>query len=240
MQPSAEEARADRDDLRPGCGAAHLAAEEAVPGGDARYMRAVCGGDDADVDPEEAGDRRCLWLNDERNRLADRRRRVVVSEAADVTIDAEVLHRRLVGEAGVVVGVDEKDVIRSGRVASRLPQHDEEVTARTVAVEVRTARDAVLAGGTEQVLTHASDAIGAVRNAGVGATELESCAVGDLHESRCEEPPRRVAVRGWIGKGDPILDLLSTRARRVQARMTQVDAGVDDADCDPAAVPRRM
>ena len=52
-----EEADANVDDLRPwGC-AAHLAAEEPVAGGNARDMRAVRAGDDADVDEEEAGDR---------------------------------------------------------------------------------------------------------------------------------------------------------------------------------------
>ena len=227
-----EEAGANHGDLRPWSRAAHLAAEQAVAGRNARDVRSVGAGNDADADEPF----RRVCLHDEWNRLAHRRRGVVVPEVADVVVDLVVGHERLVGEAEVVVRVDQHLVV------GVTPEHREEVAARAVAVEIGAAADAVLAACAEQVLPHAGNVVRPVlRDSGVverRATEHEVELTADDSRVPGPKPPRRVAVRERIGVGDPVDDLALTRARDVHARMVEIDASVEDADRHAAAVPR--
>ena len=97
-----EQADANGHELGAGGGAAHRAAEQAVRGDDAGDVGAVLARHDADVDGLDLA----VDLDDERHALGDGGRRVVGAEVADVAVDLVVGHRRLVGEAQVLVDVD--------------------------------------------------------------------------------------------------------------------------------------
>ena len=179
-------------------------------------------------------------LDDERNGLLDRGGRIVVAEVAHVVIDLVVGHRRLVGEAEVVVGVGPDLVVGSP------PEHQEEVSAPPVAVEVRAgaavaARNAILARRSEQVLSHTREPVRAVFGdarvvVGDSAEDDAEIPADDIDRGR-EAPPRRVAVSQGIRVRDPVRDLPRTRARGVEARVVEIRAGVEDADSDATAIP---
>ena len=228
-----EEADADRGDLRTGCRSAHPSAEQAIAGRDARDVRAVRAGDDPDVDEEG----RRVGLNHERHRLPNRSGRVVDAEVAEVVVDLVVGHRRLAGEAAVVVRVDPDLVVRLA------PEDREVLAADAVPVQVGAAGDAVLAARSETRLDHAGDAVRAVGAYsrvvhGNAAEDDVERAGGDVHgRDHVHVAPRRVAVGQRIGVRDPVDDLPLAGARRLEARVVQIDSRVEDPDRDPAAIP---
>ena len=124
MQPATN--RQTRTETSCAPGAAPLIAPPNMPlrGDDPGDVGAVLAGHDADVDG------RCssgVDLDDERHPLGDGGRRVVGAEVADVAVVLVVRHRRLVGEAAVLVDVDPdpvaavpqdaEDAVGTGRVA---------------------------------------------------------------------------------------------------------------------------
>ena len=139
-------------------------------------------------------------------------------------------------------------VVRVGpdHVVGRSPEHHEEVAAAAVAVEVGP-RPAVAARGCRTRWS---------RRAGPRACARAcTCRRGDMpvyvRPNAVNVPPttvtllvnarqRRVAVGRRMRVRDPVDDLPLTRAGRVQARVVEVDAQVEDADGDSAAVPGRM
>ncbi len=92
-----EEANADRHDLCARSGAGRVA-EQPTTGRDAGDVRAVSAGDDAEAD-EACG----IHLRDERNGLADRGSRVVVTVLTDLERVLVCGHRGFIRERQVVV-----------------------------------------------------------------------------------------------------------------------------------------
>ncbi|CAM5251188.1 hypothetical protein SNARM312S_05936 [Streptomyces narbonensis] len=179
------------DDLRTGGRAVHPAAEEAVGGGDAGDVRAVGGLDETDVDEvalladPAAAERVDVLadLDDERRLLDDLGGRVVGTEVAGLVPVLVRLHRLVVREVVVLVGV------HADGAGGRVVQHPEDVGGVAVTVDV-TGR--VAARGDR--LGEAAELVGAL----LGAFQLceEAVKTGPATGAFCR---RQVASPSVIG-----------------------------------------
>ena len=123
-----------------------------------------------------------------------------------------------------------------------VPEDAEDVGLVAVAVEVavRGCRTALYSPpNVAVVLAEDAEAVRAVGRRRIGDAAAGERAAGRGDLGRHVEP-RRVVVGERIGAGDPVDDLALAGARREQARVVERLAGVDDADRDAAAVPRRV
>src|SRR5690606_9647649 len=224
-------AGAGGDQLRAGRGAVHLAAEQAVGGGDAGHVRAVRALDEADVDevglladPVAAvGVHRDVLadLHAERLALGDVGLRVVGAEVPDVEHVLVGLHRGVVREVLVVVQVD-ADRARLGVV-------EDAPGVGGVAVEVGVAVR-VTAGGVR--LQEGADAVVARR----GLPGLAVVGEAGPGHGRHHGTPGPVVVHDRVGRRDPVDDLPLAGGGLLQRGVAEVHAGVEDADGDAAAV----
>ena len=219
-----EQADPDRDELRPRSGTAHRATEHTVRRDDAGNVRAVLTRHDADVDRLGLA----VDLDDEGHPLGDRCGRVVRAEVADIAVDLVVRHRRLVGEAQVLVDVDPD-------LRAAVPQDAERaVGARRIAVTVDVVAD--LSAEVRMALVEHAETKrpGARRGVGRGPDREGRSADG------VGEDPGRVAVIGRVRVGDPVDELRGAGRRGRERRVVEADPEVQDADGHSSAVPGGM
>ena len=230
-----EGAGAGRDEVGAGSSTVHLAAEHVVGGGDSGDVRTMRTGDDADVDEvaragQAVGRERHVFLevHDEGHRLDHAGGGVVGAEGADLELLRVGPPDLLVSEVQVLVDVDDD-------VVSRLVVEDSPAVgdvAVTVDVPADLAACNVGAGLGEAVVL-----VGAVRGLprqpGSGERAVGRRDRGD------HRAPGAVAL-GRCGGGERVGDLPVAGRGLLQCRVSQVDAGVEDADRDPAPVPLRV
>ncbi len=195
----------------------------------------MLGLDDADADvvglrPGGVVDDVLAGLHHERDALGDVRRRVVGAEVPDLEGVLVRLHRGVVGEVQVVVRVDPDGA--GGRVVQHAPG------VGGVAVPVEVALLVTACGGGLVQVVELVRALG--RRELLGALRGGADGEGGARDTGGHPPPGAVAVGDGVGRGHPVDDLPLAGGGLLQRRVAEVDAGVQDADGDAAAVRLRV
>ena len=179
---------------------------------------------------------RFVGLDGERHALADRSRRIVLADHAELGATCIVCEGLLVTEVVVLVGVD-PDIVRGF-----VPQDAEEAArALRVAVAIEVLLNTGAIERVEDGLVELVDAIGAGCRSCVGLPAPGDLAVGSAHHVLHAQP---LAVILLVDVDDgAIADDLPRRCAReglrdLQLREQRVEALVDDRDRDAAAVER--